>query len=98
MGHALRRPTALVGTAVPRLRSPPGGTALDGSRTCPSTRTRWVTSAAATCPVAAAEGSLLDAHQVLQHLVAGGDHLGVRLEPALGDDQVGELLGQVDVA
>src|SRR6185295_7640579 len=42
--------------------------------------------------------SPLEVHQVLEDLVRGGDDLGVGLEPALGHDQVGELLSQVDVA
>src|SRR5699024_10654804 len=43
-------------------------------------------------------GLALDVDQVLEDLVAGGDHLRVRLETALGDDQVGELGTEVDVA
>lgn len=39
----------------------------------------------------------LQVHQFLQDLVGGGDDAGVGLEAALGDDQVGELLGQVHV-
>src|SRR6476646_10268816 len=46
---------------------------------------------------AAAASSALDVDQVLQDLVGGGDDPRVRLEAALGDDQVGELLRQVDV-
>ena len=38
------------------------------------------------------EGLLLQLDELLQHLVGGGDDAGVRLEAALGDDQVGELL------
>src|SRR3712207_8659734 len=41
--------------------------------------------------------SALEVHQVLQHLVGAGDDAAVGLEAALGDDQPGELLGQVDV-
>src|SRR5690606_33554131 len=33
----------------------------------------------------------------LEHLVGSGDDAGVALEAALGDDQPGELLGEVDV-
>src|SRR3954471_14032647 len=40
----------------------------------------------------------LEVDDVLQDLVRRGDDAGVRLEAALGDDQVRELLGQVDVA
>ena len=39
----------------------------------------------------------LEVHQLLQDLVRGGDDAGVGLEAALGDDPVGELLGQVHV-
>src|SRR4051794_9676053 len=39
----------------------------------------------------------LELHQVAEDLVRAGDDPGVGLEAALGDDQVGELLGQVDV-
>src|SRR5918997_3714421 len=41
--------------------------------------------------------SALEVDQVLQHLVGAGDDAAVGLETALGDDQPGELLGQVDV-
>ena len=47
---------------------------------------------------ASRRASALDVDEVLEDLVGGGDHARVRLEPALGDDQVGELLGEVDVA
>src|SRR3954447_4431089 len=40
----------------------------------------------------------LEVDHVLQDLVRRRDDAGVRLETALGDDQVRELLGQVDVA
>src|ERR1700712_2802244 len=40
---------------------------------------------------------LLHLDEVLQDLVGRGDHLAVGLETALGDDQAGELLGEVDV-
>src|SRR5690242_18779487 len=40
---------------------------------------------------------VLQADQALQHLVGGGDHPRVGLEAALGDDQVGQLGGQVHV-
>src|SRR6185312_5388594 len=42
-------------------------------------------------------GLLLEVGQLLQHLVRGRDDAGVGLEAALGDDQVGELLREVDV-
>ena len=38
-----------------------------------------------------------DVDQVLEHLVAGGNDARGRLEAALRKDDVGELLGQVDV-
>src|SRR5688572_2811456 len=41
--------------------------------------------------------SALEVHQVLQDLVGAGDDTAVGLEAALGDDQPGELVGQVDV-
>src|SRR6185503_13906407 len=41
--------------------------------------------------------SALEVDEVLQQLVGGGDDAAVRLEAALGDDQAGELLGEVDV-
>src|SRR3954469_23356444 len=41
--------------------------------------------------------SALEVDQVLQDLVGGGDHAAVGLEAALGDDEAGELLGEVDV-
>src|SRR3954471_4714524 len=40
----------------------------------------------------------LQVGELLQHLVGGGDDARVGLEAALGDDQVRELLGEVDVA
>src|SRR4051794_1205950 len=40
---------------------------------------------------------LLHVDQLVEDLVGRGDHLAVRLESALGDDQPGELLRQVDV-
>src|SRR3712207_7234727 len=43
----------------------------------------------------AGSGLALDVHQVLEDLVGGGDHAGVGLEPAVGNDHVAELLGQV---
>ena len=33
----------------------------------------------------------------LKHLITGGDDLGVRLEAALGDDHVGEFVGDIDI-
>src|SRR3954470_6038705 len=39
----------------------------------------------------------LQVHELLEDLVARGDDAAVGLEATLGDDQVGELLGQVDV-
>ena len=39
----------------------------------------------------------LQVHQLLQHLVGGGDDTSVRLESALRDDHVGELLRNVHV-
>src|SRR2546423_8323492 len=42
-------------------------------------------------------GVVLEGDQVLEDLVGGGDHAGVGLEATLGDDQVGELLGEVHV-
>src|SRR4051794_32426789 len=41
--------------------------------------------------------SALEVDQVLEDLVGAGDHAAVGLEAALGDDQPGELLGEVDV-
>src|SRR5438067_215862 len=40
----------------------------------------------------------LEVDEVLEQFVRSRDDAGVRLEAALGDDQVGELLGKVDVA
>src|SRR3954463_8192060 len=42
-------------------------------------------------------GLSLEVDEVLQELVARGDDAGVRLEAALGDDQVRELLRELDV-
>src|SRR5690606_29268345 len=42
-------------------------------------------------------GSATYVHQVGEQFVGGGDDPGVRLESALGDDQVRELAGQVHV-
>src|SRR5262249_48815675 len=42
--------------------------------------------------------SALHVHEVLEDLVGGGDDTAVRLEAALGDDEVGELLREVHVA
>lgn len=39
----------------------------------------------------------LEVAELLQDLIRGGDDAGVGLEAALGDDQVGEFLGQVHV-
>src|SRR6188474_2183821 len=36
-------------------------------------------------------------HEILDHLVARGDHPRAGLKAALGEDQVGELLGEFDV-
>src|SRR4051794_6014921 len=41
--------------------------------------------------------SALEVDQVLEDLVGAGDHAAVGLETTLGDDQPGELLGEVDV-
>src|SRR3954449_5012858 len=41
--------------------------------------------------------SALEVDQVLEDLVGARDHAAVGLEAALGDDQPGELLGEVDV-
>ena len=38
----------------------------------------------------------LHADQLVEHLVGGRDDLGIRRIGALGDDHLGELLGQVD--
>ena len=45
----------------------------------------------------AEEQLALEVGELLQHLVGGGDDAGVGLETALGDDQVGELLREIDV-
>src|SRR5512141_1389671 len=42
-------------------------------------------------------GSLLDGHQLLEHLIRGGDGLGIGLECALVRDELHELLRDVDV-
>src|SRR3954470_18775860 len=66
-----------------------------GRRRCLSGAARsppWGDRAAQGCA-----GSAAELHQALQDLVGGGDDAAVRLEPALGDDQVGELRRQVDV-
>ena len=39
----------------------------------------------------------LEVHDLLQDLVAGGDHAGIGLEAALRDDEARELLRQVHV-
>src|SRR5882762_3481555 len=42
-------------------------------------------------------GSAFQVHQLLEHLITGGDDARVGLVGALRDDEVGKLAGQIDV-
>src|SRR3954453_22697200 len=81
-----------------------GGTALFSSafRAGPLSRTPCKTAGPVTPGggpgrASASPGSALEVDQVLQDLVGAGDHAAVRLEAALGHDEAGELLAEVDV-
>src|SRR5690606_39427075 len=75
---------------------PPVGPGLPGPR--PPAGAAASTPEAAAPPAAQMCSTLPpQVHQLLEHLVGGGDHPSVGLEAALGDDHVGEFLRQVHV-
>src|SRR5262245_3926520 len=88
--------SAACAALVPAARRPirtPVPTPTVAARTAPTT-TRRISD----LPARVRPGILAsDIHQLLQHLIRGGDDARAGLKPALGEDHVGKLLGQVDV-